>query len=126
MRRARAFAAAFALAALPFAGGCVNELPCTDGTALLTVTYDAVTAAADTLDLTIYIDGGAGVMRPVSRPPGDAPPDTVEIDFPSGYPRGSTLSVVVAASQNGTVLGMRTATITLDASCGALAIDFNK
>ncbi|MGZ3429980.1 MAG: hypothetical protein ACXVCV_25190, partial [Polyangia bacterium] len=102
------------------ATGCGKTRACKSGTVLLTLAGPAADGA-DTISLDISVDGGAAKTVTVSWKSGGG---TIEIDFPSGYPRGGTLLVAATATQAGNVLATGSGSVTLDDSCKTLAIGF--
>jgi len=115
----RALAVALACAV----GGCGDNVrSCKDGTVFLTITYDATSAGASAIDLTVTVDG-----KPMSGQRAHSPGatvDTIEIDFAAGYPAGATITVTVGATgSKGDAIGFGRAQATLDGSCQALTVD---
>jgi hypothetical protein len=112
-----------ALAAVLLVGGCVHTRPCADGTLFVDVTLDAVTAAADYLQIGVTVDSGATMWQPLAHQPG-GDHGSVEVVFPHGWPGpGHRVTVDVIASLRGAFLGEERATLALDDGCGALAVD---
>ena len=106
-----ALALAFAL------GGCSPIADrCHDDTLLVSVTLDDATAAADSFDVSISIDGAAPVQTTVAHTPGTAAGNLV-VTFPHGYPRGHTVAVDVEALVAGNVVGTGSASQPLVGSC---------
>jgi hypothetical protein len=105
--------------ALLVCAGC-RTAPCKDGTVLLRLDYAAGAVAADDVHITISgVGGGTSDDKP--HVPGRAE-DTIELDFPGGYPRGSTLTVDVSASAGGMVVGTGVGSTALGGSCEPLTI----
>jgi hypothetical protein len=100
--------------------GCGTR-DCKDGTLFLTLSYEGATAGADDLDVTITI--GTSSVHPAFQPHGDG--DTLQVDFPDGYPAGQTISVDVIAKKSGGALGEGHAVTPLANSCTALALTVN-
>src|SRR4029079_13888079 len=97
------------------ASGCRPTRPCRAGTAFVVIEYDAAAAAASAFDLSIEL---GSVTKVQSRPhtPGDTR-DTVEIEFPAGYPRGQVLRVDVSATGGPGPVGHGHAEVILDDAC---------
>ena len=114
--RASSSSLALALALGSLVAGCgpIAE-SCHPGTLLVVVTLDATTAAADTLAVTLSIDG---VSKPSTLPhtPGHAS-GNIEVTFPQSYPRGSTVGITVQALAGTAVLGAGMTSQPLVASC---------
>ena len=100
------------------AAGCGKTRACKSGTLFVHVD-GAAAAGADTLALAISIGGGAAKDVSVAWKGSSG---TVEIDFPSGYPSGQTVSVVATATQAGVALATGSGNVTLGAKCEALTL----
>ena len=113
---------AIALAA-PFASGCgPGTRACKQGTLFLTITFGGPTLTADHLIIEVSIDGGTAKRSTRSRID-TASNDTVEIDFPGGYPAGRRVDVTVTALVSGTTVGSNTGTVAMaPEGCAALAL----
>jgi hypothetical protein len=107
-------------ALLVLAAGCGTR-KCKSGTAYVTLNFDAATSAADSLDVSLSVDGAAPQEKVVPRR-GSGSHATLEIDFDRGYPGRSSLDVTVTASAGGVVLGAGHDTHALDAGCSAFTI----
>jgi hypothetical protein len=102
--------------------GCSPELGrCKAGTLLVTVRLDGTTAAADELRIVVALDGMAS---PESTLPHTASQATgnVVVEFPHGYPLGSSAQVTVTAFAGGALVGRGVASIGLACSCEAVPL----
>jgi hypothetical protein len=98
-------------------GGCSPIADrCHDDTLLVSVTLDDASAAADSFDVSISIDGAASVQTTVAHTPGAAAGNLV-VTFPHGYPRGHTVAVDVEALVAGNVVGSGSASKPLVGAC---------
>jgi hypothetical protein len=105
------------------AAGCGGTKTCKDGTLFVTATFDSATSVADSVDVQARIDRGAWQVGRYSRNPGK-PQESVEIDFPSGYPEGKSVDVLVIARKGGAELGTGSGTVeSVPQGCGALMIE---
>jgi hypothetical protein len=113
---------AIALAA-PWASGCgPGTKACKQGTLFLTIMFGGPTISADHLIIEVSIDGGT-VKRSTRSRFDTASTDSVEIDFPAGYPAGRRIDVTVTALISGTPIGMDSGTVAMaPTGCAALAI----
>lgn len=110
-----------ALLALALAlAGCPSVSRCRDATLLLTVSFDAAAAAADTLQLDIAVDGNTR-RTALSHARGSSG-GTIEVRFPSGYPAGKSVMITVTALQGGSPLGAGTTTVVPPAGCATAAL----
>ena len=98
--------------------GCTNVSRCKNGTLLVHLTLGGGAVAADQLVVAVTLDNGAPFVNPPQpHKPGAASGD-IEIDFRSGYPQGSTITVEVRALQAGTQIGdQQTAPVVLRPGC---------
>jgi len=124
--RARSFGLRLLLSialAAPFATGCgPGSKACKQGTLFLTIVFGAPTVTADHLIIEVSIDGGAAKRSTRARFD-TASSDTVEIDFPGGYPAGQRVDVTVTALVSGTSVGSNTGTVaTAPEGCAALTV----
>jgi hypothetical protein len=112
----RLFAVGFAAALT----GCPTPT-CKDKTVLVTATFDSASRAADSLQIVVELDGNA---QPGATVPGPHGHDsgTVQVEFPSGYHAGSTLTVTIAAQLGGQTVAQGSASTTLVAGCTVLPI----
>jgi hypothetical protein len=110
--------------ALLAAAGCEGTKPCKQGTLLVTATFDAAARAADGLELSVVVGVGAPKLSTLAHSPGMAE-GSIEIGFPSGYPAGKQVRVIVRAMKGDAPVGMGSGTIALSSGCGSLAIDVN-
>jgi hypothetical protein len=103
---------------LAFAGlGCSpNVKECARGTVFVAVTLEGATQAADTLTIDVTVDSSPPVRTTLTHRPGAAV-GGVQIEFPSGYPKGSSVTVSVTASAQGSALGESRVTLALDGAC---------
>jgi hypothetical protein len=107
--------------------GCGSTTkPCNPGTVLVTVTFDAKTKGADSIDVNVRIDGGAPKLTNLPHKAGDTQ-GSVEVFFPngSGYPAGKRVDVSVVARSGQMALGTAMTTIAMAPSgCGAVSVKF--
>jgi hypothetical protein len=103
------------------ASGCTSVERCKTGTLFVSLTLAGATAAADSLEVTVSISGGGMMITPLSHKAG-VTKGGVEVQFPSGYPDGQSITVDVTAKQNGLVVGSGGNSVTLGHGCGALSI----
>ena len=95
---------------------------CKQGTLFVTVTFGGTTRNADQVSVDVIVDNGAPKTNTRNRIAGAAE-DTLEIEFPNGYPVGRHVEVRVTALMNGSAIGTGRATVaSLPAGCGALAV----
>jgi hypothetical protein len=104
------------------AADCTTVARCASGTLYVSLTLSGTTVMSDTLDVAISVGGGASMMTPVAHQAGVAK-GSIEVQFPSGYPRGQSIAVAITAKQNGLPLGSGSGMTTLSAACGALSLD---
>jgi alpha-tubulin suppressor-like RCC1 family protein len=105
------------LAAVLACAGC-RSVPCRDGTVLLTLQLNGAAASASQLSLELSVDGQG--MAAQTLPGGSG---TIEIDFPSGYHAGSTLTVhVTALDATMRQVGAATTSLQLVRSCETLSL----
>jgi hypothetical protein len=118
--RTSILAGSLTLALVATVAGCGTPT-CKDKTVLVTATFDAAARAADSLQIVVELDGNA---QPAASVPGPHGRDsgTVQVEFPSGYHAGSTLSVTIAAQVGGQSVAQGSATATLTAGCTVLPI----
>ena len=111
------------VATLALGAGCVKTRACKAGTALATLTFDATSAAADTLTFAVTI-GSTTLSGHAAHTPGSNE-GTVEFDFPNGYPSGQPMSITLTASASATgqTLGTANADMPLSAGCTSLRLD---
>jgi hypothetical protein len=99
--------------------GCTEVSRCRNHTMLLHLTLGGAAVEADQLTVTVTVDGKPYVNPPEPHKPGVAS-GNLEIDFQSGYPQGSSVSVDVLASLNGVSVGeAASGPITLAPGCSA-------
>jgi hypothetical protein len=98
--------------------GCTTVAPCKSGTILLSLSLPGAQGSADQLAVSVAIGGGNAMLTTVPHTPGRAS-GTLEIDFPSGYPTGQSVSVGVTAIANGAVVGAKQTTIPAVAGCAS-------
>jgi hypothetical protein len=111
---------ALLLAALVLAAGC-PQAPCSDGTIYVDLTLDGAAAQASSLRVTVAIAGGRTLSGGRVHQPGDAT-GVLEIDFPSGYPAGQRVIVIVDALGEGVTLASNSQSLTLNGSCGSVSL----
>jgi len=102
-------------------GACTDVNPCKSGTVLLTVTRGGAAVDGTTLRLELSLDGGAPIHSMLPVAPGQEV-GTVQLEFPSGYPEGSTLTVTVASERGATVLASQSTTRRLGAGCESVSV----
>ena len=115
-----------ALAGLATAAGCKSTSACNTGTVQVAVMFNDMTSPADSLDVTVSVNGGAPKTTTLPHTSGSAS-GSIEVDFPdgSGYPQGERLDVTIVAKASGSILGTATGSVAmLPSSCGTLAIIF--
>jgi hypothetical protein len=104
------------------ASGCKGTTaPCKAGTLFVHLDFDTASVAADTLQISVTIAGNTKQGTPITHVVGVAS-GSIEVDFASGYPAGQAVTVNVAASSGGSVIGTGQAMITLGHSCQSLSI----
>jgi alpha-tubulin suppressor-like RCC1 family protein len=96
---------------------CDNTRACATGTVFLTMRFEGAATGADSVDVSVSIDGGSPRGSNYSRKSGAT--STLEIDFPSGYPAGSSLTVTVEAKEGGAAIGSGMKSFPLQAGCTA-------
>ncbi len=123
-RRAHWLSAACVLALLVV--GCGSTKPCNPGTVLLTIKFDAVTSAADTIDVDVSVEGGTPQSTTLAHKPGMST-GSIEVYFPgAGYPPGKRLAITVAALAGGIELGTATFdSAMLPAGCAAVSVSLS-
>ena len=122
--RSIAYSVALLAATSGLLAGCGGGTrACKDGTLFVTVTLDGTTRVADRFSIDVSIDQKTPKNSLRSRT-GRGTAETIEVDFPNGYPVGSRVDVMITALENGSPIGM-TATGTvaaLPAGCGTLTV----
>ena len=111
-------AGGFALIALLTVGAGCRTKPCRDKTLLVSLTLQGGATAADSLSVSVSVDGGSPLMQTV--PTHGSSGGNLEIDFPSGYPSGHTVDVTIQATSGNTVIGTGEASRTLSKTCEQL------
>jgi hypothetical protein len=113
--------AAFAAIAIGAAcGGGTRD--CKQGTLFVSLTFTGTAVDADKVTIGVSIDGGLPLRTDRMRTGGNAA-DSVQIDFPGGYPAGKRVDVEITATMNGAVVGIGTGQIApAPDGCGALRI----
>jgi cysteine-rich repeat protein len=114
--RALACASLLALAC----AGCGTRA-CKDGTLLVDVTFNGGIANGTQIAVDVSVGNAAPVHSTLSGPNG-AGEGTIEVDFPSGYPAGSAVTVTVTVTQGASALGRSSATATLAPGCSTLQL----
>jgi hypothetical protein len=106
------------------ASGCGNTRACRQGTILLTLRLGPF-FAADHFKVAVTVAGSAS-PQPASDPLplANGAGGSVEITFPSGYPAGKMVTVVVSLEKNAVPVASKTIAATLTPGCAALQIDF--
>jgi len=92
---------------------------CTPGTVLLSYSLINGAEAADTIDITLSIDGGAQQTMTVTRKTTGAS-GSIEVDFGS-YPSGRSLALTLTAKMGDAVLASSSQTGTANPNCTALS-----
>jgi hypothetical protein len=101
--------------------GCTATRPCAKNTVYLDMLFDTASAAADSLDVGLAVDGGPIQHIPKTRAAGRTK-DTLRIDFANAYPVGSSLRVIIIASESGSEVGSGDTTFKLVSGCTAANI----
>lgn len=100
---------------------CGGTRPCKDQTVFVNITLQGAAASADTLDVSVSVNGmtlnASGAHTPgVSQ-------GTIELQFPSGYPAGQSITVTVNASASGQPIGTGSiGPVPLNSGCTTLAV----
>lgn len=102
-------------------GGCTFKNSCKKSTVLVTATFDGTARTADELDVIVQIDQGSTITKQLAGAGGSAS-GSIEVDFPNGYPTGSTLTVSVSARLGGVIVADGSGSITLSSGCTTLAL----
>ncbi len=110
-----------ALVALAAFAQCTNVARCKDGTLLVTLTLAGDAAQTDQLRIAVAVDGGTPFSTSVSHVLGQAT-GTIEVDFPSGYPQGHSVTVDVTAATASGVVGENSASAALSSGCATLPL----
>jgi hypothetical protein len=100
---------------------CAGNLACKSNTIFVSLSFSGGAEAADTLEITLSIEGRPSGTRSVAHTAGSRS-GSVEIDFASAYPSGSTLSFSFVASAGGTRLAESDRTISASPNCSTLAV----
>src|SRR6516162_239 len=101
-----------AVAATTQLAGC-DSSGCKQGTLLVTVHFRGDAVNADAVSASVTIAGttsAPGAM--VSHTPGTAE-GTIEIGFPTGYPKGQRVDVTLVASTSGATVATATGTVVM-------------
>jgi hypothetical protein len=115
----RARAALLACALL--VAGCGGTARCKPGTLLLSLSFTGGAASANTIDVTVSVDGMGSMTTTLPLRAG--PPDgTIEIDFAPSYPAGHLATVSVVARVDTTIVGAGSTDVTLAAGCSATSL----
>jgi hypothetical protein len=112
-------------AALLAAGvDCNTTRACRAGTLFLTLRLGAF-SGADSLGVDVTIDGSVSPHLPGMRLPlSGASGGGVEITFPSGYPVGKKVTIVISLEKNSVALASRQVSTVLAPGCSVLEISF--
>lgn len=97
----RALIGAALVAALALAG-CTKTRACKSGTVLLALTLDAMSQAADQLEISASV-GGATLTTTVAH--ATSAGGSLELDFANGYPANQSLTLTVTALAAGQAVG---------------------
>jgi sugar lactone lactonase YvrE len=101
--------------------GC-QQRTCDDGTLLVAVTMTATQAArADSLRFDAVF-GAQTVHSTIPFAHHTAATGTVRLDFPSGYPRGQALQLLVTALTGTSAIASGSASVTLASSCARISV----
>jgi hypothetical protein len=104
--------------------GCSSTRACNPDTLFVTVTFNDATKNADTLQVNVNIDGGTTKTTMLTHKPGDTS-GSVEVYFPTGYPKGKMVSVTIVALDGQATVGSATAiSDALPDGCATLSIKF--
>jgi hypothetical protein len=106
------------LLAAPGLSGCGKTRACKAGTLFLTVQANGSAAAATSLNLTISV--GSSSKKSSTRFMSGV--DTIEVDFPGGYPTGQKVTITVDAIASGKVVASGIGSLSLPAGCADLTI----
>ena len=102
------------------AGGCDKTLTCKENTVFVKMQWTGDAANADSLDVSVSIDGMPSTTSHLDRPAsGDF--SSIEVDFKT-YPAGKSVSVSVDAKKSGVVIASLSGTTVLRGACGALQL----
>jgi hypothetical protein len=104
------------VALLVIISGCTTDR-CKSNTVLLTYALSGGAEAADTIDVTLAVGGGAAQTRSVARKSSDR---SIEVDFGT-YPAGQSLSFTLTARAGGDVLGQASRTAVAESGCTTLS-----
>lgn len=103
------------------AAGCNTTRPCRPGTLFVTVRIGPFSDADSlTVDVTVAGSPSRRTTLPLSR----AASGGVEVTFPSGYPTGKSVDLVVELDKASQPLATRMGSVVLVSGCGTLQIDF--
>jgi hypothetical protein len=103
-----------------FLCGCgVNQ--CKQGTLLVNVELSGSAAQADLLNVEVVVGAAGEVKTNLDHEAGVAD-GTIEIDFPSGYPAGQTVTVTVTATRGGQPVGRSLAIALLNPGCDVTSV----
>jgi hypothetical protein len=94
---------------------------CKDNTLFVSVTLEGATQNADQIFVDVSLDHGAPVHTVLSHTAGRGM-GGVEIDFPSGYPKGHEVEVTLTALVSGGEVGRGSSSRTLGNGCDALDV----
>jgi hypothetical protein len=108
-------------AALLFAAGCNPVAHCRGQTVYVAVTLSGAAATADHLAVGVAIGSGPTKASVVAHTMGAAT-GGVEVDFPSGYPTGQTLTIRITALAGTTALGTAEGRVTATPGCATTMI----
>jgi hypothetical protein len=104
--------------------GCDGD-PCKQGTLLVDVELNGDAAMADTLVVDVSTNNGAQARTQLDHMPGVAT-GRIEVDFPSGYPSGATVTVTLTAMMQGFTIGKSLSVVILKPGCDVTAIAVGK
>jgi hypothetical protein len=111
---------AAAVVVLVLAASCSTDR-CKDGTVFLSYTLSGGAEAADTIDVTLAISGGAARTMSVAHNAGNTT-GSIEVDFAGGYPSGQSLAFTLTARAGPATLASTSATLTASGSCATLEL----
>jgi hypothetical protein len=104
-----------------FACACGTR-KCKDKTAHVTLNFDSASSAADTLDITLSVDGAQEQSLHGQKRTAGASTTTMEVDFDNGYPTGKSIEITIVASLDGMIIGSGHLADQLDSGCSAFSI----
>jgi hypothetical protein len=108
-----------ALACASLLAACHSVRPCADGTVFLDLSFGTLASGADHLDVDATV-GNQSWRTQVAY--AGQPSGSLALDFPSGYPAGQPITLVVTAARGGDELARGFVAATLSDGCAHLAV----